>query len=208
MSTEAWVSVDAVAQHLSVAQDSIYRWIEHKRLPAHRVGRLWKFKLSQIDEWVRAGGTPSAPVAQQQPPPEQIRDRLDTMLSAAFEAEPVEDGVAHQAERILERALDTGDQVDRTRRRRRVVRGHGAARLLGRHVALSGPPDTAGLVCVAVSRGTRCARALRCGTPRCCGAGGRVVGRPESDRRSARSSRGREVACRVHQRSHLEDLQA
>ena len=111
MSTEAWVSVDAVAKHLSVAKDSIYRWIEHKRLPAHRVGRLWKFKLSQIDEGVRAGGTTSAPVAQQPPPPEQIRDRLDTMLSAAFEAEPVEDGVAHQAERILERALDTGDQA-------------------------------------------------------------------------------------------------
>jgi len=110
VSTEAWVSVDAVAKHLSVAKDSIYRWIEHKRLPAHRVGRLWKFKLSQIDEWVRVGGAASAPVAQQSLPPEQIRDRLDTMLSAAFEAEPVEDGVTHHAERILERALDTGDQ--------------------------------------------------------------------------------------------------
>lgn len=32
------------------------------------------------------------------------------MLSAAFEAEPVEDDVTHRAERILERALDTGDQ--------------------------------------------------------------------------------------------------
>ena len=36
MSTEAGVSVDAVAKHLSVANDSIYRWIEHKRLPAAR----------------------------------------------------------------------------------------------------------------------------------------------------------------------------
>ena len=65
MSTEAWVSVDAVAKHLSVAKDSIYRWIEHKRLPAHRVGRLWKFKLSQIDgarrrDNERAGRTAAA----------------------------------------------------------------------------------------------------------------------------------------------------
>ena len=110
MSTEAWVSVDAVARHLSVAKDSIYRWIEHRRLPAHRVGRLWKFKLSQIDEWVRAGGVMSAAVARQPPGPEQIRDRLVSMLSAAFEAEPVEDGVAHPAEHILERALHTDDQ--------------------------------------------------------------------------------------------------
>jgi len=53
---EPWVSVDEVASHLGVATDSVYRWIERKGLPAHRVGRLWKFKLSEIDEWVRAGG--------------------------------------------------------------------------------------------------------------------------------------------------------
>ena len=110
MSTEAWVSVDAVAKHLSVAKDSIYRWIEHKRLPAHRVGRLWKFKLSQIDAWVSAGGAASTAVIERPPPAGQIRDRLDMMLGAAFDAEPVEDGVAHPAERILERALHTGDQ--------------------------------------------------------------------------------------------------
>ena len=56
MSAEPWVSVDEVAKHLSVAKDSIYRWIEHKGLPAHKVCRLWKFKLSEVDEWVRAGG--------------------------------------------------------------------------------------------------------------------------------------------------------
>ena len=53
---EPWVSVEAVAKHLGVAKDTIYRWIDAKALPAHRVGRLWKFKLSQVDEWVEAGG--------------------------------------------------------------------------------------------------------------------------------------------------------
>ena len=53
---EPWVSVDAVAGHVGVAKDSIYRWIETKSLPAHRVGRLWKFKLSEIDAWVGASG--------------------------------------------------------------------------------------------------------------------------------------------------------
>jgi excisionase family DNA binding protein len=54
--TEPWASVDDVAKHLGVAKDSIYRWIEHKGLPAHKIGRLWKFKLSEVDEWVRAAG--------------------------------------------------------------------------------------------------------------------------------------------------------
>ena len=57
MTVEPWASVDEVAKHLGVVKDSIYRWIEGRGLPAHRVGRLWKFKLSEVDAWVKAGGT-------------------------------------------------------------------------------------------------------------------------------------------------------
>jgi excisionase family DNA binding protein len=56
MMPEPWVSVEDVASHLGVAKDSVYRWIDHKRLPAHRVGRLWKFRLSEVDKWIEAGG--------------------------------------------------------------------------------------------------------------------------------------------------------
>jgi excisionase family DNA binding protein len=54
-----------VALHVGVAKDTIYRWIETRTLPAHRVGRLWKFKLSEVDDWVRAG---HAADADAQPP--------------------------------------------------------------------------------------------------------------------------------------------
>lgn len=57
---EPWVSVDIVANHVGIAKDTVYRWIESKGLPAHRIGRLWKFKLSEVDEWVRAGGADSS----------------------------------------------------------------------------------------------------------------------------------------------------
>jgi excisionase family DNA binding protein len=50
---ERWVGVEDVAAHLGVAKDSVYRWIDERGLPAHRVGRLFRFKLSEIDEWVR-----------------------------------------------------------------------------------------------------------------------------------------------------------
>lgn len=53
---EPWVSVEEVAKHLGIAKDTVYRWIESKSLPAHRVGRLWKCKLSQVDASVTAGG--------------------------------------------------------------------------------------------------------------------------------------------------------
>jgi len=50
---ERWVGVLEVAAHLRVAKDSVYRWIDERGLSAHRVGRLFRFKLSEIDEWVR-----------------------------------------------------------------------------------------------------------------------------------------------------------
>ncbi len=25
-------------------------------MPAYKVGRLWKFKLSEVDDWIRSGG--------------------------------------------------------------------------------------------------------------------------------------------------------
>jgi excisionase family DNA binding protein len=53
--TEPWTSVDDIATHLGVAKDSIYRWIDRRGMPAHRIGRHWKFKISEVDEWVRAG---------------------------------------------------------------------------------------------------------------------------------------------------------
>ncbi len=59
MNAEPWVSVEEVAKHLGVAKDSVYRWIESRALPAHRIGRLWKFKLTEVDEWVRTRGAGS-----------------------------------------------------------------------------------------------------------------------------------------------------
>ena len=44
-----------VAKHLEVAKNSVYRWIKARKLTAHRIGRLSKFQLSEVDEWVRAG---------------------------------------------------------------------------------------------------------------------------------------------------------
>lgn len=53
---ERWVGVDDVAAHLGVGRDSIYRWVEKRGLPARKVGRLLRFKLSEVDAWVHAGG--------------------------------------------------------------------------------------------------------------------------------------------------------
>ncbi len=63
---ERWVGVDAVAVHLAVAKDSVYRWVEAKGLPARRVERLLRFRLSEVDDWVEAGGGEGASEADSQ----------------------------------------------------------------------------------------------------------------------------------------------
>lgn len=40
---------------MGVSKDTIYRWIANKQMPAHKVGKLWKFKISEVDEWVMKG---------------------------------------------------------------------------------------------------------------------------------------------------------
>ena len=52
---ERWLSVGEIALHLGVSKESIYRWAEHGKMPAHKVGRKWKFQTQEVNEWVKQG---------------------------------------------------------------------------------------------------------------------------------------------------------
>ncbi len=54
--SEPWLSADDIASHLGVTKDTVYIWIAEKGMPAHKVGRLWKFQSAEVDEWVRREG--------------------------------------------------------------------------------------------------------------------------------------------------------
>ena len=54
--SERWLSVDEIAKYLGISKDTVYTWISKRNMPAHKVGRLWKFKTEEIDNWVRDGG--------------------------------------------------------------------------------------------------------------------------------------------------------
>jgi excisionase family DNA binding protein len=53
--SEPWVSLEGISQHLGVSQDTVHRWIRNRNMPAHQIGRLWKFKTTEVDQWVRQG---------------------------------------------------------------------------------------------------------------------------------------------------------
>jgi excisionase family DNA binding protein len=53
---EKWSTMKEVQEYLGVGRESIMQWINKRNMPAYKVGRLWKFKLSEVDDWIRSGG--------------------------------------------------------------------------------------------------------------------------------------------------------
>ena len=64
---DRWLSVDEICQYLGVSSDTVYRWIERFDMPANRMGRLWKFKKTDVDDWVKAGGATEGGKKKQNP---------------------------------------------------------------------------------------------------------------------------------------------
>ena len=63
---DRWLSVDDIASYLGVKRDTVYKWVDRQNMPAHKVGRLWKFRKDEIDEWIlsksaRSGGPRRGP---------------------------------------------------------------------------------------------------------------------------------------------------
>jgi len=47
---DRWLSVEELTLHLGIKRDTVYKWITRRNMPAHKVGRLWKFKREEVDE--------------------------------------------------------------------------------------------------------------------------------------------------------------
>ena len=56
LQVENWVTVKDVQAYLGVGRETILQWIAKRNMPAYKGGRMWKFKLSEVDEWIRSGG--------------------------------------------------------------------------------------------------------------------------------------------------------
>lgn len=57
---ERWINLEEIARHLSVSKDTIRLWIKKETIPYHKVGRQYKFRLSEVDAWVESGKSADA----------------------------------------------------------------------------------------------------------------------------------------------------
>lgn len=53
---DRWVSIEDAAEYLGIRPITIRDWIKKgKGIPAHKIGKKWKFKYSELDIWVKSG---------------------------------------------------------------------------------------------------------------------------------------------------------
>lgn len=53
---DRWLSVKEICSYMGISSDTVYRCVETHEIPVHRMGRLFKFKITEIDAWVKAVG--------------------------------------------------------------------------------------------------------------------------------------------------------
>ena len=52
---EKWSSLEEIAEHIGVSKDTIRNWIKKSVIPYYRIGKQYKFKISEVDKWVESG---------------------------------------------------------------------------------------------------------------------------------------------------------
>jgi excisionase family DNA binding protein len=53
---DKWISIEEAAEYLGVNKDTIRNWIKKDNgIPANKIGKQWKFKRSDLDDWVKSG---------------------------------------------------------------------------------------------------------------------------------------------------------
>ena len=53
---EKWIGIEEAAEYLGVKSSTLREWIKkEKGLPARKIGKMWKFKCSELDAWVNSG---------------------------------------------------------------------------------------------------------------------------------------------------------
>jgi excisionase family DNA binding protein len=56
MSESKWFTLVEICDYLKVSRETVLNWINKKNMPAHKAGRLWRFDVTDVDEWIKFGG--------------------------------------------------------------------------------------------------------------------------------------------------------
>lgn len=52
MADDTLLNVKQVAQYLQLKESTIYSWAQDGKIPAIKIGRTWRFRRSDLDDWL------------------------------------------------------------------------------------------------------------------------------------------------------------
>ena len=52
---ENFISIEDAAKYLNIKPVTLRKWVKDGKVPAHQIGKQWKFKISELDAWINSG---------------------------------------------------------------------------------------------------------------------------------------------------------
>jgi len=47
------LTIDEVAEFLHMNPMTVYSWVKDGKIPAFKIGKVWRFRKTEIDEWLK-----------------------------------------------------------------------------------------------------------------------------------------------------------
>ncbi|MFA5156815.1 MAG: DEAD/DEAH box helicase family protein [Candidatus Omnitrophota bacterium] len=51
---EEWLNAEEAAKYLDISITNLYALAQSNRIPAHKVGKMWRFQVLELDKWIKA----------------------------------------------------------------------------------------------------------------------------------------------------------
>jgi excisionase family DNA binding protein len=52
MSIKRFYTIQEVSEYLGIEVSTLYAWVHTRQIPYYKIGRLVKFKVEEIEQWV------------------------------------------------------------------------------------------------------------------------------------------------------------
>jgi PTS system nitrogen regulatory IIA component len=59
MADDQLMSVKEMAEYLNVNISTVYMWSQKGQMPAMKMGKMWRYRRSEIDAWLNERRTPA-----------------------------------------------------------------------------------------------------------------------------------------------------
>lgn len=53
MSRPLMVDINTLSEYLSISKNTIYYWVNQRKIPCNKAGRLLRFDINEIDKWLQ-----------------------------------------------------------------------------------------------------------------------------------------------------------